>query len=254
MPLRWTRTDLIPMGNAHLDDDWRAFDGEQPVGRITFERAGAAKDTWGWSLNGARPGVGLPHKGRCETQREAATQLRDAWRSRLPGTERKEVCAPAKEIRRWDTEPDGPEATMGWTLPGDGLEQWQMDAIDDFIAGRVRQGRETAGVSQSQLAKAIGVTFQQVQKYEKGVTRITAGRLALIAKALGMTPAELFDGAPGCEAFAPSSEVLAVMQTGDGIRMASALASIFDPPTRSALVSLVEAAAAALRRADGSKP
>ena len=237
------------MGNAHPDDDWCAFDGRLRVGRITFDRAGAAKDTWAWSLSGARPGMGLPHRGRCKTQREAATQLRDAWRSRLPGSEERSICQPVKEIKRWDVEPDGPEATKGWTSPGDGLEQWQMDAIDDFIARRVRQGRETAGVSQSQLAKAIGVTFQQVQKYEQGVTRITAGRLALIAKALGMTPAELFDGAPGCEVFAPSSEVSGVMQTGDGIRLASALALISDPPTRSALVSLVEAAAAVLRRA-----
>lgn len=63
--------------------------------------------------------------------------------------------------------------------------------IDTFIGRKVRLWRLARGVSQERLAEMIGVTFQQVQKYEKGINRIAASRLFAVANVLG-TPVEQF--------------------------------------------------------------
>lgn len=60
------------------------------------------------------------------------------------------------------------------------------DSIDIFVGQRLRALRQTAGLSQEVLAGKIGLTFQQVQKYERGTNRIAAGRLARIAGTLGV--------------------------------------------------------------------
>lgn len=67
---------------------------------------------------------------------------------------------------------------------------------DRAIASMLRQARRARGVSQPQLASRIGCTFQQVQKYESGGNRISAGRLFLIARALDMDVAEFFGNLP----------------------------------------------------------
>lgn len=70
--------------------------------------------------------------------------------------------------------------------------------IDVATGARVRQARQRQRMSQTALAEAIGVSFQQVQKYERGVNRISVSALVGIAKALGVPPAELIDEAdPG---------------------------------------------------------
>jgi transcriptional regulator with XRE-family HTH domain len=64
--------------------------------------------------------------------------------------------------------------------------------IDLKVGARVRMLRILKGLSQKRLADELGITFQQVQKYEGGSNRISAGRLAAIARLLGVTAAELF--------------------------------------------------------------
>lgn len=64
--------------------------------------------------------------------------------------------------------------------------------IDSAIGGRVRQRRRELGLTQAQLALALGVTFQQVQKYESGANRISAATLFWTARALQTTPAYFF--------------------------------------------------------------
>jgi transcriptional regulator with XRE-family HTH domain len=66
---------------------------------------------------------------------------------------------------------------------------------DVEIGQRIRAQRLNCNMSQTELASRLGVTFQQVQKYEKGVNRIGAGRLEQIAEALDVSPAFFFDGA-----------------------------------------------------------
>ena len=68
--------------------------------------------------------------------------------------------------------------------------------IDRHVGSRVRMQRMLAGVSQEKLGDALGLTFQQVQKYEKGSNRISASRLQQIAKMLDVPVSFFFDGAP----------------------------------------------------------
>jgi transcriptional regulator with XRE-family HTH domain len=67
---------------------------------------------------------------------------------------------------------------------------------DKYIANRVRTRRRALGMSQGRLGEALGLTFQQVQKYEKGINRIGAGRLLHVAHVLDAPVSFFFDGAP----------------------------------------------------------
>lgn len=71
------------------------------------------------------------------------------------------------------------------------------DRVDRHVGARIRQRRYDLGVSQSTLADAIGLTFQQVQKYERGANRVSASKLHQIATVLRTTVAWFFDGLPG---------------------------------------------------------
>jgi transcriptional regulator with XRE-family HTH domain len=72
--------------------------------------------------------------------------------------------------------------------------------VDKHVGKRVRMRRLMLNMSQTALGEAVGVSFQQVQKYENGVNRIGASRLQHIARILGVPAAFLFDGAPGPQA------------------------------------------------------
>ncbi|MGH0004491.1 helix-turn-helix domain-containing protein [Pseudovibrio ascidiaceicola] len=71
------------------------------------------------------------------------------------------------------------------------------EPVDVYVGSRVRMRRMLSGISQEKLGEAIGITFQQVQKYEKGTNRIGASRLAAIAASLKCRPDFFFEGAPG---------------------------------------------------------
>ena len=71
----------------------------------------------------------------------------------------------------------------------------QPHPIDRLVGSRVRLIRTARGLSQSRLADDLGITFQQVQKYEKGTNRISASRLFEISRLLGVTVPELYAGA-----------------------------------------------------------
>ena len=67
-------------------------------------------------------------------------------------------------------------------------------AIDDHVGGRIRERRIMLGLTQQQLAEMIGVTYQQAHKYERGINRVSAGRLFEIAHALSMPITYFYDG------------------------------------------------------------
>jgi transcriptional regulator with XRE-family HTH domain len=67
-------------------------------------------------------------------------------------------------------------------------------AVDRHVGSRIRLRRQLIGVTQEQLGAALGLTFQQVQKYERGVNRVSAGTLYLTAQALDVPVAFFFDG------------------------------------------------------------
>ena len=66
--------------------------------------------------------------------------------------------------------------------------------IDEFLGTRLRLFRQAANLSQETLALSIGITFQQVQKYEKGTNRISAARLYQLSRILNVRPDDFFDG------------------------------------------------------------
>jgi transcriptional regulator with XRE-family HTH domain len=71
------------------------------------------------------------------------------------------------------------------------------DAVDVMVGGNVRRRRTMLGVSQEKLAAQLGITFQQVQKYEKGTNRVSASKLVAISTALQCNVADLFAGTGG---------------------------------------------------------
>jgi transcriptional regulator with XRE-family HTH domain len=121
------------------------------------------------------------------------------------------------------------------------------DDIDAYVGSRVRLRRMTVGVSQEQLGEALGLTFQQVQKYEKGQNRIGAGRLYRIAQILS-TPVEFFyEGLPptATEAeagpiFERSAEIQTFLASPEGHALCFAFQRIRNPSTRRRIVDLVE--------------
>src|SRR5205814_8205342 len=71
------------------------------------------------------------------------------------------------------------------------------DPIDKYVGSRIRMRRIMLGMSQEKLGGALGLTFQQIQKYEKGTNRVGASRLQQIAEALQDQVSFMFEGAPG---------------------------------------------------------
>ena len=66
--------------------------------------------------------------------------------------------------------------------------------VDRFVGSKMRERRIMLGLTQQQMAELIGVTYQQAHKYEKGINRIAAGRLSVIARALGVEIDYFYDG------------------------------------------------------------
>ncbi len=122
--------------------------------------------------------------------------------------------------------------------------------IDRHVGSRVRMRRMMVGMSQEKLGDGLGITFQQVQKYEKGTNRISASRLQQIGSILGVPVAFFYEGAPGGEAtpsgFAetqPASYVTDFLMSSDGLHLNRAFIRIKDPAVRRKVVELVRAIA-----------
>jgi len=121
---------------------------------------------------------------------------------------------------------------------------------DIVIARNIRVQRMAMGLSQADVARRLGVTFQQVQKYETGANRIGTGRLVRIAKILTVPLTVLLDGAEGAAASTPNSG-LHLIERASAFRLAHAFAAIKQPGLRRSLVLLVEMTAKACARGSG---
>ena len=116
-------------------------------------------------------------------------------------------------------------------------------SIDIAVGRNVRIWRMAKGLSQAQLAHRLGVTFQQVQKYEVGSNRIGTGRLVKLAAILRIPIAALFDGTEGAD---PARSLLGLIADKRAFRLARAFAAIADNTARLSLVNLVEKIAIAV--------
>jgi transcriptional regulator with XRE-family HTH domain len=112
------------------------------------------------------------------------------------------------------------------------------DEIDVLVGRNIRIHRVAKRLSQTELAERIGVTFQQVQKYEKGVNRIGSGRLVRIADILEVPVMTLLDGAQRTGQ-APARSPLTLIADREPFRLVQAFSQIKDKRLRRALVDLV---------------
>jgi transcriptional regulator with XRE-family HTH domain len=130
----------------------------------------------------------------------------------------------------------------------------RANPMDVHVGSRVRLRRMLLGMSQEKLGEHLGLTFQQVQKYEKGVNRIGASRLFDLAKVLGVPVQFFYDEAPtGAQnsgALTPGfaeqpdeSFVVEFLGTREGLELNKAFARITDAKVRRSIVELVRALA-----------
>ena len=116
--------------------------------------------------------------------------------------------------------------------------------VDQHVGARIRMQRMVRGLSQTGLGKAVGVTFQQVQKYEKGVNRVSASRLQEIANVLKVRPDFFFEEASAKAIGNSDSRETAIIEgfisSRDGIALSKAFINITDTKIRRSIVALVE--------------
>jgi transcriptional regulator with XRE-family HTH domain len=120
--------------------------------------------------------------------------------------------------------------------------------IDIHVGGRVRLKRMMLGMSQEKLGDQLGITFQQIQKYEKGTNRVGASRLQNIATVLSVPVGFFFDGAPGnspsSAADAKSgSYVVDFLSSSEGLQLNRSFVRIGDSKVRKRIVDLVRSLA-----------
>ncbi|OCJ11476.1 transcriptional regulator [Rhizobium sp. AC44/96] len=138
------------------------------------------------------------------------------------------------------------------------VEKKKPNDIDVNVGQRIRLRRQILGMSQTTLGDALGITFQQVQKYEKGTNRVGASRLSHIASILSVPVSHFFEGMPTAEGsdrpdsvqHAPENLVTSFLSTSEGLALNRAFTKIVDPGIRKKIVGLVKALAAE----DGSEP
>lgn len=126
----------------------------------------------------------------------------------------------------------------------------QANPIDAQVGSRVRLRRMLVGMSQEKLGEMLGLTFQQVQKYEKGVNRIGAGRLFQMAHILGVPIGYFYEDVANAE---PQSSdvahdhgappVLEFLSSGEGLQLALAFMRIRESRVRKRVIDLVKSLA-----------
>jgi transcriptional regulator with XRE-family HTH domain len=137
---------------------------------------------------------------------------------------------------------------MGLVSTGEKLMSVKApNPVDKYVGSRIRMRRIMLGMSQEKLGESLGLTFQQIQKYEKGTNRVGASRLQQISEILQVPVSFLFEGGPGgtisgnglSEAPSPAyvSDFLA---TSEGLALTRAFTRINDSKLRRSIVDLVE--------------
>jgi transcriptional regulator with XRE-family HTH domain len=129
--------------------------------------------------------------------------------------------------------------------------QKSPNPTDVFVGSRIRLRRNMIGMSQEKLASHLGVTFQQVQKYEKGANRVGASRLQAIAGALNVPVSFFFQQESGkvvldgIEAPSDENSLTGFLMTKQGVLLNQAFLKIKDPKIRRSVIALTKALALA---------
>ena len=125
----------------------------------------------------------------------------------------------------------------------------RANPIDVHVGSRVRLRRMLLGMSQEKLGEFLGLTFQQIQKYEKGINRVGASRLFDLAKVLGVNVQFFYDELPGSPGDRPpgfaerpaESYAVEFLGSREGLELNKAFARITDARVRRSIVELVRA-------------
>jgi transcriptional regulator with XRE-family HTH domain len=123
----------------------------------------------------------------------------------------------------------------------------QAHPIDVYVGVRVRARRKAMRMSQQELAERLGLTFQQVQKYERGMNRISASKLFEIAQALQVPIAWFFEGATSAtvaEGAGPDDSLQAFLSSGEAIDLGQAFLAIPTALQRGRVLDLMRAMSA----------
>ncbi len=118
--------------------------------------------------------------------------------------------------------------------------------IDVHVGSRIRLRRTMLGMSQEKLGESLGITFQQIQKYEKGTNRVGASRLQNIAGILNVPAAFFFEDAPGENveagglAESSTSYVVNFLSSSEGVQLNRSFVKISDPKVRRRIIDLVK--------------
>jgi transcriptional regulator with XRE-family HTH domain len=129
----------------------------------------------------------------------------------------------------------------GFFYLGGDMREPASNPVDEAVGARIRILRKRRKMSQAELGKALGVTFQQVQKYENGNNRVSASRLHMVATTLDIPIAELFGGASTTSSASRVTKSIAF--DPQALRLAEAFVKISNKELRSSLVDAVEAMA-----------
>ncbi len=119
--------------------------------------------------------------------------------------------------------------------------------IDVHVGSRLRMRRQIVSMSQEKLGELLGITFQQVQKYEKGTNRISASRLFYAAKILGIPVQAFFEDLPEVEGASGFGEnnadntVMASLMNAEGIQLAKAFRDADSPTKRKLIATMARA-------------
>ena len=121
-------------------------------------------------------------------------------------------------------------------------------AVDSHIGQKIRARRTLLGLSQTELADAASISFQQVQKYEKGTNRVGASRLQQFSEALGVPPSYFFEGAPSVGKKQPAPQesglsedaIVSFLGTREGAALVRGFLSIKQKPVRQNVIAFID--------------
>jgi transcriptional regulator with XRE-family HTH domain len=124
--------------------------------------------------------------------------------------------------------------------------------IDIHVGSRIRLRRNMLGMSQEKLGEGLGITFQQIQKYEKGTNRVGASRLQAISSVLGVpvsyffedAPGQSDEGATGMAEVSATNYVVDFLNSAEGLQLNRSFVKITDSRIRKRVIDLVKALSA----------
>lgn len=133
----------------------------------------------------------------------------------------------------------GPDGTRsGADGSAAGLPRARAGEVDAQVGARVRYRRQTMGISQERLADGLGVSFQQVQKYERGANRISASRLQAIGQILDVPVSYFFEAA---ESDGSADNAAELLLDRSAVRLLRAFRRLRSPRHRQAIIDVAEA-------------